>query len=278
LYLLDKGLDPLQVAAILGNIALESWGADFGAVERESGEGIGICQWSFGRKTQLMAYAQNCGKPWSDQAVQLDFLWAEIADEGPAAAFATKAFNLAQLMALSDLEEATMYFGRMFEAPREETAHWDQRVEQAYRVYIVLLQGLGARADGSTRAIPSDRVGKIVFFATRGNLYGWTSGYCAGWVWSVYSQAGIVLPAAGCATELKWATERSMSLSAIQPGALIFSGNNYISQVRCGNHDAGHVGIYIGGGQVADNSGRSTPTVSSLDAWVRYYGFGGWGF
>ena len=43
----------------------------------------------------------------------------------------------------------------------------------------------------------------------------------------------------------------------------------------CGRN-AGHVGIYIGNGQIISNIGGTT--IDTVEGWTAYYGFGGWGW
>ena len=40
--------------------------------------------------------------------------------------------------------------------------------------------------------------------------------------------------------------------------------------------NAGHVGIYIGKGQIASNIGGVA--FDTIESWTAYYGFGGWGW
>ncbi len=40
--------------------------------------------------------------------------------------------------------------------------------------------------------------------------------------------------------------------------------------------NAGHVGIYIGNGQIASNIGGVA--FDTIESWTAYYGFGGWGW
>jgi len=71
-----KGLDDLHIAAILGNLYQESK-LDPALIE-SNGEGIGLCQWSFGRKTQFLAYCCSAqGVKWTDIQTQLKFSWFE---------------------------------------------------------------------------------------------------------------------------------------------------------------------------------------------------------
>lgn len=136
-YLLDKGLSPLQVAAIMGNIEAESRcnPGTFEQWHEGAGDGFGICQWSFDRRKQLEQYAASKGIPASDINIQLDFLWAELTGTGDAAGYASIQYKHNGFLELDNLEEATYFFGRKFERPSEKYAHWDRRIESAQRIY-----------------------------------------------------------------------------------------------------------------------------------------------
>jgi hypothetical protein len=71
----DKGVSDIHIAAILGNMYQESH-IDPNCVE-SNGEGIGLTQLSFGRKTQFLEYAAFYGTPWTDINIQLNFTWLE---------------------------------------------------------------------------------------------------------------------------------------------------------------------------------------------------------
>ena len=72
----EKGLDDLQIAAIMGNMYAES-GMNAGSEEGggTNANGIGLCQWTNGRHTNLVNYAKSVGKSWTEVQVQLDFFW-----------------------------------------------------------------------------------------------------------------------------------------------------------------------------------------------------------
>ena len=42
------------------------------------------------------------------------------------------------------------------------------------------------------------------------------------------------------------------------------------------DENAGHVGIYIGKGQIISNIGGTV--IDTVEGWTAYYGFGGWGW
>ncbi len=71
------GLSEYAIAGVMGNIYGES-GFNPNAIEGGSGEGIGLCQWSFGRRDALEAYAESKGTRWSDVDTQIQFLMGEL--------------------------------------------------------------------------------------------------------------------------------------------------------------------------------------------------------
>ena len=75
-FLIGKGLTPNQTAGWMANIKAES-GYDPAAIEG-NGEGHGLVQWSFGRKTNLLNEAEKQGVDWRDIKFQLNFMWEEM--------------------------------------------------------------------------------------------------------------------------------------------------------------------------------------------------------
>lgn len=72
-FFYDKGLPHISICAMMGNITGESsWNPD--AIENGSGIGFGLCQWSFGRRTQLESYGTSLQH-------QCEFLWSELTGE-----------------------------------------------------------------------------------------------------------------------------------------------------------------------------------------------------
>lgn len=72
-FMTDKGLPHITICAIMGNITAESgWNPE--AIEYGNNIGFGLCQWSFGRRTQLEAYGTTLYH-------QCEFLWSELTGE-----------------------------------------------------------------------------------------------------------------------------------------------------------------------------------------------------
>lgn len=105
---------------------------------------------------------------------------------------------------------------------------------------------------------------------------GCARGMCQAWVANVYVKAGQSPRASrACATEAANAWLISGSRSNIPIGAAVY-GSHSFGGVKCGNHDAGHVGIYVGNGKIVSNEGSIT--IKSIDAWTGTYGWRGWGW
>ena len=180
LYLRGKGLDKVHVASVMGNIEAEC-GFDAGAIEAGNGIGLGLCQWSFGRRSSLEAYAASLGLPPSDIHVQLDWLWAEYSGSAdglkgdPMAHGASYQWGwnyesgCSSFLAssgigrfpgashtgfenTSSIPVATEYFLWGWERAATATAHVDRRIESANRYYGIFNSGKGGSGGGARKA------------------------------------------------------------------------------------------------------------------------------
>ncbi len=105
--LLAKGIPPVGVAAIMGNIQHES---SFKPDVVNSIGASGLCQWLGGRFNNLKKFAESQGKNWTDVDIQMDFLWKELNESK------TKVRDvILSSTNESDLEYATWYWGSYFE-------------------------------------------------------------------------------------------------------------------------------------------------------------------
>ena len=139
----EAGYSDTAAAAALGNIEWESGGFNPGAIEGGSGEGFGLCQWSFDRKTQLFEFAERRGVDPSDVDLQIEFLLAELTGESTddlepgqfAYQFADREDKRDTWENSSSIEDATIAFCQGFERPRREDEHNEERIEAAKRYY-----------------------------------------------------------------------------------------------------------------------------------------------
>ncbi len=133
-YLTNQGLTEIQAAGIMGNIYRES-GFDPAAIESGNGIGIGLCQWSFGRRTELENYAASQGKPVSDLQVQLEFLMSEITPSH-FNSYYTGVDNYEYFMNASTTDDAVYYFCWGWERPAkwagEESMAKGQQAASSY--------------------------------------------------------------------------------------------------------------------------------------------------
>ncbi len=126
-YLKDAGYTDIQVAGIIGNLYQES-GLNPARVE-SNGEGIGLVQWSFGRKQSLINYASSKGVDWSDLETQLEFLVDELDSKQFYQPYKDSFMNP------YSVSEATEAFCFGFERPNKAKANLSFRQEKAWEAY-----------------------------------------------------------------------------------------------------------------------------------------------
>lgn len=116
------GYSEYAVAGVMGNIYAESE-FDSNLIEKGNGIGFGLCQWSYGRRTQYEKYAKSKGVSPSDVDTQIEFLLAEITPGGGANGYATyqlmnyKGYKPADWKNATSPENAAIAFCWTFERP-----------------------------------------------------------------------------------------------------------------------------------------------------------------
>lgn len=135
------GINEYAVAGVMGNIEGES-SFNPNCIEQPSQEGIGLCQWSFGRKTQLQNYATSKGVEWTDVDTQIEFLIGEISKGGGADGYANfqmsgthYGYTYDTWCNANDTDTATEAFMAVFERPNMTLAHTDRRKTSAQTYY-----------------------------------------------------------------------------------------------------------------------------------------------
>lgn len=121
-YLISKGLSPIQAAGVVGNLQQES-NFDTKVLGFDKTGSVGIAQWLGERKTNLLNFAKNKGKEYSDLDTQLDFIIHELNTTEKNAYKALKQANT--------VEEATKAFAWKYERPHKDYAHIDKRIKYA---------------------------------------------------------------------------------------------------------------------------------------------------
>ena len=135
---IDGGYSKEAAAGVLGNIEAES-GFNPDLIEKGNGIGFGLCQWSFGRREQLEAYAASKGVDPSDINTQIEFLIGEITPGGGADGYASYQLLTYNGYSSDDWENATtpedaaIAFCWSFERPG--VPRMDVRTEAARKYY-----------------------------------------------------------------------------------------------------------------------------------------------
>lgn len=245
----EKGMDDLHIASILGNLYQECKLDP--ALTESNGEGIGLMQWSFGRKTQLLTYCNGLGVPWMDIQAQLNFSWFEFDLEankscGGAAEYqwiynderrSKKAFEDA-----TTIEAATTIFCHGFErcgSAESSSLLETVRIPKAREFYAMMQSGgIMHFGDAITQEIMNEALKyqgwKYVYGGDNPN----TSFDCSGLVQWCFGKAGIRMPRT--AQEQYNATQH-IPISDAKAGDLIFFHSTYNSGTY-----VTHVGIYVG--------------------------------
>ena len=274
--LIDAGYSKEAAAGVLGNIQAES-GFDPAVIEGGTGIGFGLCQWSFGRRTQLEAYAASKGANPSDVNIQIEFLIGELTPGGGANGYATyqlvsyNGYSASDWINAGSPEDAAVAFCWSFERPG--VPRMSVRTEAA-RSYYEQFKDAERPMGGSD--IGTEAQERVVYEAVN-NAYAYphTPGYCEAWVEAVYRGAGINVPYMGCAGEAGDAWIVSSSMSDIPLGAMVFGWSG--RGTTHNGHNAGHVGIYIGNGMVMSNDSTGIETMS-VETWGSYSPWRGWGW
>lgn len=132
-FFIADGYSKESVAGMMGNIQQES-NFQIGAVENtatNAGEGHGLVQWSFERKTALKEYAKKKNKDWQDFQIQIEYLKIEL--DGPeknSLTGGTSAFKK-----LTNVDTATIDFCDKFERPNALYADKPNRLKWANKFY-----------------------------------------------------------------------------------------------------------------------------------------------
>lgn len=289
----EKGLDDLQIAAIMGNMYAES-GMRAGSEEGggTNANGIGLCQWTNGRHTNLVNYANSIGKSWTEVQVQLDFFWDHDSwgywsraytirsEHGPngddsrsldpvggtLVSGSKRAF-----LASKDLKDAVRQFCYGWEGagiPRLKV-----RYEAADRYYELLTNPSDGDGDhGAGTGAPQIAGASARQQAIVNSAYATPSpgqGLCAAWVSNVFRNAGHGF-FGGNACDMCRSWCHSSNRNELKVGMIIAD----VSHPGTGPAGLtyGHVGIYIGNNKVMSNEGPIT--VKSLDRFISFYGAG----
>lgn len=253
IYLKDKGLDKLHAAAIMGNLARETSGPTRNAdtmnpnktqVAGMVGGGIGIMQWGYGvdggRGNEMETWAISQGKTWNDLSVQLDWMWAEMVNEGNAKNQTswynpnTSPAQYERFTSTNVLATAVAFWENWME--KAGTPVMDERVALAQEYLSIFNRGGGGNS--SVVDIALDQIGKPYVWGASGP----DSFDCSGLVFWAYSNAGYDIGRTTAQGYYNMST--IIAQASAQPGDLVFFGSS--------TSNITHIGIYIGEGQMVE--------------------------
>lgn len=258
----ESGLDPTNLQdsyeVKLGyNNATYTAAVDAGSYSENSfvhdSAGYGLAQWTWhARKQALYRYCIGRGLSIGSIDGQLGYLGTEL--EGSFAGC------LSNLQGAGSVAEASRIAMLQFEAPADQSAS-AQAVRQQYAEYFYNKMVFGVPSEGNL----TQKQQEVIHIAMNSASYGIAArpGYCQAWAAHVYGKAGLPIDNSASAYDSGVRYGVSSDFSIVPPGAAVYgySGSKY-----------GHVGIYVGNGQVYHNVGGVA--VDSLSDWIsKYKGF-----
>ena len=266
--LLSSGFKAPQTAAVMANM----WGESRfipDAIE-SSGEGYGLLQWSYIRKSELIRYAEENEYDFYDNGVpditaQMDWFLARDYNN------AWNTVTRKRFEAIDDPMEACHFFMEYFVRPQNPSEPRPDREDKAFEYYINMSnemedKGVVIRIYPSTEpmsegtwnyieSIRGEYLGKPYKLGSSGpNYYD-----CSGFVSSVLMRAGLLGHRMDCGGLIKQ-TDNFTEYSYARPGDLVYwvHTGSYANWHAAGQRpfDVGHVGLYLGNGYVQ----HSTPS------------------
>ncbi len=125
-----QGFTEYQTAGIIGNMYQESR-MDPAEIEDDTGNGIGLIQWTAERRVNLENYARAQGKSWKDVDLQLEFFMKEMKDR--AYYYDRQYINMFDNS--TSPEEAAVAICWGFERPAKKSANVPNRKAKAVESY-----------------------------------------------------------------------------------------------------------------------------------------------
>ncbi|MFC5384311.1 phage tail tip lysozyme [Arcanobacterium hippocoleae] len=286
------GLDNVQIAAIMGNISGESGWNPAAEYHRQGNNtayeyGYGLFQFTdtkqgVGNYSNYKKWAEANGKALDSAAAQTEYFMNQLPSSWSTGLHASgyyalhvpqytgKSVSYSSWLKEPDLGLATYAFLACYERPADWAAgiSYPKRFAEAQKFYNQLTTG-GGELEASTE------VQQAILAATKRTPFT-GAGWCAMWVNNVYQNAGLPRPV-GNANDLYRNFAHNSDRSQLKVGMVVA-----VERSSAGGAEGwkfGHVGIYIGNGQVMHNS--LSLEITSLDDWINTfakYSPAGWGF
>ncbi len=143
-----EGIDAIHAAAIVGNYMLESGGnTTIDPNITNSIGAFGIAQWLGGRKTRLIQFARDRGKPPNDLQIQLEYTIFEVTQTGEKAGFQ-------RFLKTTTVKDAAVSWEVNFERSGGEGI--PQRINNSEKVFQLYGQNSPSGAISSASSTPTD--------------------------------------------------------------------------------------------------------------------------
>ena len=144
-FFIDNGFSAAAAAGAVGNLMAEAGVDSSGQINasaiESNGEGVGIVQWSFGRKTAFLEFCKAAGDPFPNKNIelQLRFIKKEL-DAGnqwlTSANYGSQyKMSYQQFLKLTDPSIAAGAWCAGYERPNVQYAHLDNRIKYAVDIY-----------------------------------------------------------------------------------------------------------------------------------------------
>ncbi len=180
-YCKKKGFTDIAAAALIGNVEQES-SLDPGCSEEAeggAGDGMGLFQWSWDRRTAFLTWMKKNGYDLSNVEAQCEYLirendwikdypitYSKKAGGGriPRTGIAASLSEFA-VYDYASLEEATRDFGRSWERMHEDHANWPRRLGAAKDAYKLFHGKTNATSSGKKSADGTFKNGQKLYFS-----------------------------------------------------------------------------------------------------------------
>lgn len=303
-YLLDKGYNKAQTAAIIANAQAES-GCNPTSDENMSGlynyayeRAIGLFQFTdcgassssltSREATDYMAYASAAGRDWTDVDTQLDWFvstaegrwmtgFRQIYYDDAYPEYANVDVSYGAFMAETDVAKAT--FGMMagYEGPSASVSSaylntsGTQPDECAAHFYVRLAVAQEVYAaltasSGSGQELAAASAAQQAIVSSCESTPSPGAGLCAAWVSNVFSNAGAG-DFGGNACDMYWQYCTSSDRDSLKVGMIVAVPS---APYTAASVTYGHVAIYVGDGKVMQNVSGNVK-VTNLDDWIAEY-------
>lgn len=260
----NKGLN---AAAGCGMIANMYHSSNLKTSYSKNNKYYGICSWSGNRAENMK---RRLGSNWSNNLTgQLNFIWDELSGyykQSTLNELKKVPANKAGAKLAADIILKN-YIDGIKDITSEGNKRRNKSGEYWDKIAVILTAGSMSIADSDssapTTSNDSSRQQKVVNACRSTPSPG--AGWCAAWVSNVFRNAGIG-SYGGNANDMYWNWCNLSNKSQIKTGMIVaVSAHNH---TRAGSR-YGHVGIYVGNGNVMHNIGNIATW--TLDKWVDYY-------